>query len=61
MIEGEEVPVVDKVKYFGCILDEHVDLKVMVEDRIRAGSKALCMVLVGGRRVEGQVNGHTFL
>ena len=33
----------------------------MVEDRVRAGSEALWSWWEGCRRVEGQINGHTFL
>ena len=47
--------------YLEYILDEHVDLKVMVGDRVRAGSKALWSWWEACRRAEGQVNGHTFL
>jgi hypothetical protein len=45
------------MKYLGCILDEHVDLKVMVEDRVREGSKALWSWWEGCRKAEDQVSG----
>ena len=48
-------PVVDKVKYFGCILDEHVDLKV------EEGTKPDGL---GGKDVVGlktRLVGHTFM
>ena len=38
---GQEIPMVSSNKYLGCVIDEHLTLKDMVEDRAAAGKKAL--------------------
>ena len=53
MIDGEEIPMVSCYKYLGCVVDERLDLKEMVQDKVVAGKKALgawfqwCRVEVG--------------
>ena len=41
VIDGEEVPVVSSYKYLGCIVDEFLEMKEMIEDKAMAGKKAL--------------------
>ena len=33
-------------RYLGCVINEHVESKVMVDSRVRAGARALYMCLV---------------
>ena len=53
MIDGEEIPMMSCYIYLGCVVDEHLDLKEMVQDEVVAGKKALgawfqwCRVEVG--------------
>ena len=53
MVDGEEIPMVSCYKSLGCVVDEHLDLKEMVQDTVVAGKKALgawfqrCRVEVG--------------
>ena len=41
MIDGEEIPIASCYKYLGCVVDEHLGLKEMVQDKVVAGKKAL--------------------
>ena len=41
VIDNEEIPMVEQYKYLGCVVDEHLELKVMVEERALMGRKAL--------------------
>ena len=41
VINGEEFPVVSSYKYLGCIVDEFLEMKEMIEDKAMAGKKAL--------------------
>ena len=53
MIDGEEIPMVSCYKYLGCVVDEHLGFREMVQDKVVAGKKALgawfqpCRVEVG--------------
>ena len=40
-VDEETIPMVSYYKYLGCSIDEHLDLKEMVEDRAEAGRRAL--------------------
>ena len=40
-IDGKTIPMVTSYKYLGCVIDEHLDLKEMIEDRAEAGRRAL--------------------
>ena len=40
-IDGKTIPMVTSYKYLGCVIDEHLDLKDMIEDRAEAGRRAL--------------------
>ena len=39
--DNEEIPKVEQYRYLGCVVDEHLELKNMVEVRAVAGKKAL--------------------
>ena len=41
VIDNEEVPKVEQYRYLGCVVDEHLELKNMMEERAVAGKKAL--------------------
>ena len=41
VIDNEEIPKVEQYRYLGCVVDEHLELKNMVEERAVAGKKAL--------------------
>ena len=41
VIDNVEIPVVSKYKYLGCVIDEHLELNDMVEEKAMAGKKAL--------------------
>ena len=41
-VDGKAILMVSSCKYLGCVvLDEHMDLKQMVEDKAEAGRRAL--------------------
>ena len=39
--DREVIPIVSSHKYRGCIVDEHLELKEMVEEKAAAGRRAL--------------------
>ena len=41
VIDNVEIPVVSKYKYLGSVIDEHLELNDMVEEKAMAGNKAL--------------------
>ena len=41
VIDNEEIPKVEQYRYLGCVVDEHLELKNMVEERAVASKKAL--------------------
>ena len=41
VIDNEEIPMVEQYKNLDCVVDEHLELKNMVEERALAGKKAL--------------------
>ena len=41
LVNGEVIPMVSSYKYLGCVVDEHLKLKEMVEERAAAGRRAL--------------------
>ena len=41
VIDNEEIPMVDQYGYLGCVVDEHLELKSMVEERAWVGKRAL--------------------
>ena len=36
-VDGEVIPMVSSYKYLGCVVDEHLELKMMVEEKAAAG------------------------
>ena len=40
-LDGETIPMVSSYKYLGCVVDEFLKLKEMVEDKAEAGRRAL--------------------
>ena len=40
-IDGERIDVVEKYKYLGCMVNEHLECKGMIEERAMAGARAL--------------------
>ena len=40
-VDGGVIPMVSSYKYLGCVVDEHLELKEMVEERAAAGRRAL--------------------
>ena len=41
LVDGEVIPMVSSYKYLGCVVDEHLELKEMVEEKAGAGRRAL--------------------
>ena len=41
VIDNVEIPLVSQYKYLGCVIDEHLELNDMVEEKAMAGKKAL--------------------
>ena len=41
VIDNVEIPVVSQYKYLGCVIDEHLELNDMVEEKAMAGKKVL--------------------
>ena len=52
-VDGEVIPMVSSYKYLGCVVDEHLEFREMVEEKAAAGRRALgawlnkCRVEVG--------------
>ena len=40
-VNGDVIPMVSSYKYLGCVIDEHLELKEMVEEKAAAGRRAL--------------------
>ena len=40
-IDGKVIPRVSSYKYLGCFVDEHLEFKEMVEEKVAAGRRAL--------------------
>ena len=41
LVDGEVIPMVSSYKYSGCTVNEHLELKEMVEEKAAAGRRAL--------------------
>ena len=41
VIDNDEIPIVSQYKYLGCVIDEHLELNDMVEEKAIACKKAL--------------------
>ena len=60
-VGGEEVKVMEEYKYLGCVVDEYLSNVRMVEERAKAGAKALSDWLRRCRATVGEVKGATFV
>ena len=60
-VSGEEIKVMEKYKYLGCVVDEYLSNVRMVEERAKAGAKALSEWLRRCRAAVGEVKGATFV
>ena len=56
-IEGEEIQLVTSYKYLGCVIDEYLQMKGMVEVRAKAGYKALGLWMSRCRQNAGGIKG----
>ena len=59
--DGKRIEVVEEFKYIGCVVTEQIGSKRMVEERARAGSRALSDWLRKCRDAAGEVRGKTFV
>ena len=59
-IDGERIDVVEKYRYLGCTLNEHLECKGMIEERTMAGARALSGWLRSRRAMVREVRGTTF-
>ena len=60
-VRGEEIKVMEEYKYLGCVVDEYLSSVRMVEERAKAGAKALSDWLRRCRATVGEVKGVTFV
>ena len=60
-VGGEEIKVMEEYKYLGCVVDEYLSNVRMVEERSKAGAKALSDWLRRCRATVGEVKGATFV
>ena len=60
-VGGEEIKVMEEYKYLGCVVDEYLSNVRMVEERAKAGAKALSDWLRWCRATVGEVKGATFV
>ena len=60
-VNGQELPMVTKYKYLGCVVDEFLTIDVMMELRAEMGKRVLSVWLLRLRQVYGEVKGGTFL
>ena len=51
-VNGDVIPMVSSYKYLGCVIDEHLELKEMVEEKAAAGRRTLSAWL---NRCKGEV------
>ena len=61
LVGGEVIKVVEEYKYLGCVVDEHMSNVRMIEERAKAGAKALSDWLRRCRATVGEVRGATFV
>ena len=60
-LSGTQIGVVEEYKYLGCVVNEHLQGMRMVEERAKAGAKALGDWLRRCRATVGEVKGATFV
>ena len=59
-MNGEEIGILTEYKYLGCVISEHLDGKRMLEERAKAGAKALSAWLKRCRATVELVKGESF-
>ncbi len=59
-VDGERIDVVEKYKYLGCTLNEHLECKGMIEERAMAGARAQSGWLRSCSAMVREVRGSTF-
>ena len=59
-VNGERIDVTAEYKYLGCVVSEHLDGKWMLEERAKAGVRALSVWLKSCRATVGVVKGKSF-
>lgn len=59
-VQGESIPIVPSYKYFGCEIDEFLELNLMLEKRVESGKAALNGWLQRCRSAVGEVHVGTF-
>ena len=60
-VESKEIEVVKEYKYLGCVINEQLGSRRMVEERAKAGARALSEWLRKCRVAVGEVRGETFV
>ena len=61
VMNGEDVQYVAEYKYLGCMLNEQMESRVMVEARARARARVMCAWLKKCRVSVEEVQGWTFV
>ena len=59
-VDGERIDVVEKYKYLGCTVNEHLECKRMFEESAMAGTRAVSGWLRSCRAMVREVRGTTF-
>ena len=57
VVNGEVIPLVSSYRYLGCCVNEFLDLKDMVVDRVEAGRRAANLLLQRVRTSVGMLSG----
>ena len=60
-VGSEEIKVMGEYKYLGCVVDEYLSNVRMVDERAKAGAKALSDWLRRCRATVGEIKGATFV
>ena len=60
-VDSKEIEVVEEYKYLGCVINEQLGSRRMVEERAKAGARVLSEWLRKCRVVVGEVRGEMFV
>ena len=60
-VDSKRIEVVEEYKYLGCVISEQLGTRRMVEERAKAGARALSEWLRKCRAVVGELRGETFV
>ena len=60
LVNGEKIKAVEEYRYLGCMVNEHLNCTRMVEERAKAGAKALSEWLRRCTAAVGELRGETF-